>query len=412
MRILNSLSGKLEKFKPLHGKKVTIYICGITPYDTTHLGHAFTYISFDMLIRYLRFKGFKVIYTQNVTDINDRDKDILERAREQNIHWQKLADFWTKRFLEDMKSLNWTPPAHYLKASEQIPSMINLIKKLLDKDLAYQIQGSVYLNISKFPDYGKLSRLGKDEMLKVSKDFEEDLENPDKRSPLDITLWRSSTLNQPPHIPSFDSPFGPGRPGWHVECSAMSISTLGEQIDIHGGGIDLKFPHHEAEIAQSEGATGKIPFAKYWLHTGEVRNQGEKMSKSKRNLVMVSDLLKKYSPNAIRWLLLSHHWSNSWEYQEKDLIQAQKNVEVIETVILGIRQLAETPESKEDSGQIRITQDVNRMTEENDKFSQIMDQNLDTPKALDFLLKMAKQHTKGLENLYTSLGFSLKKSKL
>lgn len=391
MNIFNSLTRKLEEFKPLNKNKVTIYVCGITPYDTTHLGHAFTYIFFDVLIRYLKFKGFKVIYTQNVTDINDRDKDILERAKEQHISWQKLAEFWTKRFLEDMKSLNWTPPAYYLKASEQIPSMINLIKKLLDKDLAYQIQGSVYLDISKFPDYGKLSRLGKDEMLKVSKDFEEDLENPGKKNSLDITLWRSSTPNQPKHIPSFDSPFGPGRPGWHVECSAMSISTLGEQIDIHGGGIDLKFPHHEAEITQSEGATGKIPFAKYWLHTGEVRNQGEKMSKSKRNLVMVSDLLKKYSSNAIRWLLLSHHWSKSWEYEEKDLIQAQKNVDLIKNVILGIRRPPETPESNPTHTQ---------------QFTAILDQNLDTPKALEFFLKLSKQNSKELKDIYTSLGFN------
>lgn len=391
MQIFNSLTQKLEEFRPLTENKVTIYVCGITPYDTTHLGHAFTYIFFDVLIRYLKFKGFKVTYTQNVTDINDRDTDILQRAKEQNISWRKLADFWTKRFLKDMTTLNWVKPTHYLKASEQIGSIIQIIELLLRKDLAYQRSGSVYLDIAKFPDYGKLSRFSEKTKFEVSRDFEEDLECPEKRNPLDITLWRSSTPNQPKHIPSFSSPFGPGRPGWHIECSAMAISSLGEQIDIHGGGKDLIFPHHEAEIAQSEGATSKIPFARYFLHTGNISFKGEKMSKSKGNLVMVSDLIKKYSSNAVRWLLLSHHWQESWEYKEADLKKAQKNVEEIENVILG-RSEATTPES--DSG---IT----------DKFTQIIDQNLNSPKALNFLLQLAKKNSKGLKNLYLSLGFKL-----
>ncbi|MCR4305842.1 MAG: cysteine--tRNA ligase, partial [Candidatus Daviesbacteria bacterium] len=333
MQIYNSPGRKLEEFKPLKKGKVSIYVCGITPYDTTHLGHAFTYISFDALIRYLKFKGFEVSYTQNVTDINDRDHDILERAKEQKVYWEDLADFWTRKFIKDMDTLNWIHPNHYLKASRHIPHMIELIQKLLNKNLAYQVGGSVYLEIKKDADYGKLSKFSRSKMLKISKDFEEDLKNPDKKDPLDITLWRASSPNQPKHIPSFDSPFGKGRPGWHMECSAMSMEYLDEQIDIHGGGSDLIFPHHEAEIAQSEGATGKAPFVKYWLHTGQVSYRGEKMSKSKGNLVMVSDLLKKYSPNAIRWLLLSHHWSQPWEYKEEDLIQARKNVEVIEKAI-------------------------------------------------------------------------------
>ncbi|MBI2086162.1 cysteine--tRNA ligase [Candidatus Daviesbacteria bacterium] len=389
MKIYNSLSKNSEEFKPLKEKKVTIYVCGITPYDTTHLGHAFTYISFDTLIRYLKFKGFEIIYTQNVTDINDRDKDILQRAKEQNTSWSKLADFWTKKFLEDMKNLNWVFPTYYLKASEQIPSMIDLIQKLLDKKLAYLLNGSVYLDISKYPNYGKLSGFSRNKMLKVAKDFEEDLDNPDKIHPLDITLWRGTLASHigsgNVNIPSFPSPFGPGRPGWHIECSAMSTATLGLQIDIHGGGKDLKFPHHEAEIVQSEGATGKIPFAKYWLHAGTVFYQGEKMSKSKGNLVMVSDLIQKYSANAVRWLLLSHHWSKDWEYKEKDLIKAQKEVKIIEQAAALQGEALER----------------NTMSQ----FNKILDNNLDTPKALKLLLKLAKQNSKGLRTLYTSLGF-------
>jgi len=385
VKIFNSLSQKLEEFKPLKSKKVTIYVCGITPYDTTHLGHAFTYISFDTLIRYLKFKGFEVVYTQNVTDINDRDKDILQRAKEQNISWQKLSDFWTIKFLEDMKVLNWIFPAHFLKASEQISSMTRLIQKLLDKKLAYLLNGSVYLDISKCPDYGKLSGLNRSKMLKIAKDFEEDLDNSDKIHPLDITLWRGTLASHigsgNVNIPSFDSPYGKGRPGWHIECSAMSTATLGERIDIHGGGKDLKFPHHEAEIVQSEGATGKKPFAKYWLHTGTVFYQGEKMSKSKGNLVMVSDLTTKYSPNAVRWLILSHHWSKDWGYKQANLIKAQEEVEIIEKALSAYA----------DSS--------------NQQFYKIMDNNLDTPKALKLLLKLAKQKSKGLKTFYTSLGF-------
>lgn len=382
MKIFNSLSNQLEEFKPLHKDQITIYVCGITPYDTTHLGHAFTYVSFDALIRYLKFKGYKVSYTQNVTDINDRDKDILERARQQKVPWNKLADFWTQKFLLDMASLNWIFPNHYLKASKQIPQVIGMIKKLLKNSLAYQVNGSVYLDIAKDSDYGKLSKFSKIKMLKVAKDFEEDLNCSEKRNALDITLWRASTSDQPSHIPSFDSPFGKGRPGWHIECSAMSTSTLGDQIDIHGGGKDLKFPHHEAEIAQSEGATGKTPFAKYWLHTGVVYYQGQKMSKSKGNLVMVSELLKKYSANAVRWLLMSHQWNKDWEYQEKDLIKAQKEVDLLENSLGG-------------------------NSNPSPRWIKYMDNNLDTPKALNFILKLAKEKNPTIKTLYLLLGFRI-----
>lgn len=391
MKIFNSLTQKLEEFKPRHPNQVTIYVCGITPYDTTHLGHAFTYISFDVLIKFLKFKGYKVTYTQNVTDINDRDKDILQKAKEQNIPWQKLAQVWTKRFLNDMKVLNWTYPTFYLKASEQIPTMIKLIKKLLDNNLAYSVNGSVYLDISQDKDYGKLSKLTKQQMLKVSKDFEEDLENPDKRNQLDITLWRSSSPNQEPHIPSFNSPYGPGRPGWHIECSAMSMSTLGKQIDIHGGGKDLIFPHHEAEIAQSEGATNKS-FVNYWLHTGIVSYNGEKMSKSKGNLVMVSNLLKKYTPNAIRFLLLSNHWHKDWEYFEKDLKRAQKQVDLIENSCLHLR-----------GGNLKWQKEILA------QIQAVMDNNLDTPKALELIVKLAKDgQTEHAKLLYALLGFKIR----
>ena len=372
MKIYNTLTEKIDVLTSLRPKKVVIYVCGVTPYDTTHLGHAFTYISFDALIRYLKFKGYEVTYTQNATDINDRDGDILERARQQNISWSTLATFWTDKFLNDMKLLNWVQPTHYLKASENIDSMVSLIQKLLAKGIAYTSNHSVYLDVTKKNDYGKLSRLTKEQMLKWAKEFEEDVDNPDKRNPLDITLWKAIDANQPSHIPSFDSPFGKGRPGWHIECSAMSTLSLGEQIDIHGGGTDLIFPHHEAEIAQSEGSTGKIPFAKYWVHTGQVFYKGEKMSKSKGNLVMVSSLLEKYSTNAVRWLILSHHYRKRWEFDEEELARVQNKVEVL-------------------AGDLRDGSE--------EEFIQIMDNDLDTPKALELLLRSKNKR------IYDVLGF-------
>lgn len=373
MKIYNSLSKKLEEFKPLKKGHVSIYVCGITPYDTTHLGHANTYIFFDTLIRYLKFCGFKVTYTQNITDINDRDKDILERARQQNISWQNLSDYWTKKFLKDMVALNWIMPQNYLKASEQIPSMIKLIQALLKNGFAYEVSGSIYLNVNKSSDFGKLSGFGKNKMIKIAEGFEEDLDNPQKRYPLDFTLWKDKTANQPKHIPSFNSPWGQGRPGWHIECSAIATSTLGKQIDIHGGGKDLIFPHHEAEIVQSEKATKKTPFVKYWIHTGRVFYKREKMSKSKGNLIMVSKLLKKYSANAIRWLILSQHLRSDWEFEEKDLKKAQKEWESIKDKLVS----KTIPE----------------------EFTKLMDQNLNTPKVLKLLIKNPNR------KIYNVLGF-------
>ncbi|HUD45044.1 MAG TPA: cysteine--tRNA ligase [Patescibacteria group bacterium] len=374
MKIFNTLSKTEEEFISIKPKQISIYVCGITPYDTTHLGHAFTYINFDVLIRYLKSQGNEVNYTQNVTDINDRDNDILERAKQQNISWEELSKFWTDKFLQDMKSLNWIMPTNYLYASKNIPFMIKLIQKLIDNGFAYAVNGSVYLDVIKKKDYGKLSGLDQQQMLKIARDFEEDVDNPDKKNKLDITLWRAAQPDQPTHIPFFNSPFSKGRPGWHLECSAMSISSLGEQIDIHGGGTDLIYPHHEAEIAQSEGATGKIPFAKFWIHTAQVAYQGEKMSKSKGNLVMVSDLLKKYSANAIRWLLLSHHYREPWEFKEEDLENAQKNVDSLKD---------------------------NLQDGDTKKFSQIMDDDLNTPKVLELLLQ-AKNKT-----IFEILGFKI-----
>ncbi len=393
MKLYNTLSRNVEEFVPLKPGTVGMYVCGITPYDTTHLGHAFTYLSFDVLVRFLESKGYKVTYSQNVTDINDRDNDILQRAKEQGVSWQKVADYWTKRFLQDMKALNWRMPDNYLKASEHMPTMIKLVSALLTKEYAYQAEGSVYLDVTKVKDFGKLSRHSKEKMITVAKDFEEDLNNPRKKHPLDITLWKAKEPNQPAHIPSFGSPFGKGRPGWHIECSSMAICSLSEQIDIHGGGIDLIFPHHESEIAQSESATGKIPFAKFWIHTHPVHYKGEKMSKSKGNLVLVSDLLEKYSPNAIRFLLLSHHYRKGFEYTKNELKKAEETVNVVRRAV--------------SSGSNIKTNEPAFLTQ----FQHLLENDLNTPDALTFIANNLQKIDKpSLKKMLEILGFDFKKN--
>lgn len=395
MKLFNSLTQKKELFTPIKKNNATLYVCGITPYDTTHLGHAFSYIFFDTLLRYLHFQDITTVYSQNVTDINDRDNDILKRSQEQQISWKKLARYWTTHFLNDMQKLNWTMPDNYLFASKHIPQMVTLIEELLLNGLAYQKAGGVYLDIKKDKDFGKLSRLTKKEMLKIAKEFEEDTENKDKKNPLDLTLWRSTQKDQPSHIPSFTSPFGNGRPGWHIECSAMAISSLGEQIDIHGGGIDLLYPHHESEIAQSEGATKKKPFAKYWMHTALVHYQGKKMSKSLGNLLMVSDLLKNYSPNALRFLLLSHHYRETWEFHEEKLALAQKNIDFIEQKLNQKNGEKEKEKGKEEGYR--------------KQFFSCMDDDMRTPDALSLLTTLAEDttdNTKTLTQLFNLLGFT------
>jgi len=318
MKLYNSVTEKKEDFAPLNKKRVLIYVCGITPYNTTHLGHAFTYISFDVLIRYLRYLGYEVSYTQNVTDIDD---DILKKAAEQNTSWKELGSFWTKKFQEDMKLLNILTPTNFVKATNSIEKIIKMVNTLLKKGFAYQRDGNVYFETRKFKDYGELSHLNSYLMLRFLKERGGDPFDPLKKNPLDFLLWQQSKQGEP----LWHSPWGGGRPGWHIECSAMINEYLGDKIDIHGGGIDIKYPHHESEIAQSESYTGKKPFVSYWVHTGTVLYQGEKMAKSLGNLIMLSDLFKKYSLNAIRFALLSHHYRSPWEYKESEFVRAEES---------------------------------------------------------------------------------------
>lgn len=383
MKIFNSASKRLEEFKTNVPSKVSMYVCGITPYDTTHLGHAFTYVFFDVLQRYLKFKGYEVSYIQNVTDIDD---DILKRAKKVKKNWQELGKYWTDRFLEDMKSLNVQPPNHFVKATQSIPTMIKIITFLLKKKIAYNSEGNIYFDIKKFPQYGKLSGCTQRQMKILLKERGGNPDDNLKKNPLDFLLWQKSHKGEP----AWKSPWSAGRPGWHIECSAMIYDFLGEQIDIHGGGRDLIYPHHESEIAQSESFTGK-KFVNFWIHNCMVLYQGEKMAKSLGNLVMVKDLLKNHTPNTIRYLLLSHHYRAPWEFSLDNLKKISSEVNIIENAVK------------------RKGKNIHSHSKPLlKKLGKIMDQDLNTPEALKYLLTLAK-HGDFIEvkTIYQLLGFNI-----
>lgn len=309
MQLYNPLTKALEPFRPdAHpGDTLTVYVCGITPYDTTHLGHAFTYTNADVLIRYLEYLGFNVRYVQNVTDIDD---DILRRAKKEGGDWLEVGNRWTRHFIEDMIRLNVRPPDHYPRATEVIPEIIQTVQALIDKGLGYAGDGNVYYHVDNYPTFGELACMDKSTMLKTANERGNNPDDPNKRDPLDFVLWQA----QVPGEPAWDSPWGPGRPGWHIECSCMSRKFLGvDTIDVHSGGGDLLFPHHTCEIAQIEPLTGK-PFVRFWMHAAMVRHEGEKMSKSLGNLVWARELLKTHSADALRLYLATHHYQVEWSY--------------------------------------------------------------------------------------------------
>ncbi len=312
MKIYNTLSGRKDEFTP-RGDEVTMYVCGVTPYSDAHLGHAMSYIIFDVIRRYLRFRGYKLKFVQNITDIDDK---IIDRANKLGIATDELARQFTDSYFADMAALNVTPADETPRATSEIPKMLEVIQGLIDKGYAYPAQGSVYFRVRNVPDYGKLSHRSLDSMMTGIR-FETGGE---KEHPVDFVLWKASK----PGEPTWDSPWGPGRPGWHIECSAMSLRYLGETIDIHGGGQDLVFPHHENEIAQSESFTGLKPFVRYWLHNGMVQLGGEKMSKSLGNLITIKEALEKYSADTIRIFALGSHYRSPLTYSEEIIEAAHK----------------------------------------------------------------------------------------
>jgi L-cysteine:1D-myo-inositol 2-amino-2-deoxy-alpha-D-glucopyranoside ligase len=311
MHLYNTLTRTLEPFAPA-SRDVTLYVCGITPYDTTHLGHAFTYTVADVLVRYLESRGHTVRYAQNVTDIDD---DILRKAAEAGEDWRALGNRWTAHFIRDMQALNVRPPDYYPRATDVIPEIIASVAALIDRGFGYVSGGSVYYSVANWPAFGQLSRLGPEEQLPIANERGNRPDDPNKRHPLDFVLWQA----QVPGEPAWDSPWGPGRPGWHIECTTLSTRFLGATLDLHSGGGDLVFPHHECEIAQAEPLTGQRPFVRTWLHTAMVEHAGAKMSKSLGNLVMVRDLLQYWSADALRLYLARHHYRLVWAHNDNEL---------------------------------------------------------------------------------------------
>jgi L-cysteine:1D-myo-inositol 2-amino-2-deoxy-alpha-D-glucopyranoside ligase len=342
---------------------IKLYVCGVTPYDTTHLGHAFTFVFFDTLVRALRWldPDREVDYVQNVTDIDD---SILARARRLGVDWRVLGDEQTEQYRADMRALNVAKPTHLVRATSAMPTILQIIGTLIESQAAYQVEGgSVFFRVSATPTYGELSKLSRTRMLEIaSQQDDADVDDPRKEDPLDFALWKgwSGQADEP----CWDSPWGRGRPGWHVECSAMCYQYLGAQITIHGGGADLVFPHHESEIAQSEKATGKRPFAQVWSHVAMVRMDGEKMSKSLGNMVFLRDLLKAYSADAIRLYLLAHHYTRVWEWSPAEL-------EVAAGIARRLSVAAREPD---------MTSGMERET-----FAAALQDDLDTPRAIEIL---------------------------
>jgi L-cysteine:1D-myo-inositol 2-amino-2-deoxy-alpha-D-glucopyranoside ligase len=317
MRLYDTARRDIVEFTP--GEVVTMYSCGITPYDSAHLGHAAVYLTFDLLQRRLRDLGHETRCVRNVTDVDD---DILRKARELGVYYLDLAAEEMARFDSDMSALGLLPVYAEPRATSAIPEILSLIGAALESSHAYESGGSVYFDVSSFPRFGRLSGYDRPKMLALAAEHGGNPDDPNKRDPLDFVLWQPSL----PDEPSWESRWGPGRPGWHIECSALAWRELGETIDVHGGGRDLVFPHHECEIAQCEAVTNR-PFVRHWLHVGLVGLDGTKMSKSLGNLVFVADLLKDFEPMAVRLALLGHHYRHDWEWGREDAEEGTSRLE-------------------------------------------------------------------------------------
>lgn len=309
MQLFDTAQKKIVPFKP--DKIVSIYTCGITPYDATHVGHAATYLTYDVLQRRLRSLGHETRCVRNVTDVDD---DILKKAREMGVHYLDLAASTMVQFSSDMESLNLLPCWSEPRATSAISDIRGFIGIVMENGNAYEVEGAVYFDVSSFKGFGELSGFDESKMIKLAGEHGGNPDDPNKRHPLDFVLWQPSA----PDEPKWGSLWGEGRPGWHIECSTLAMRELGSTIDLHGGGVDLTFPHHECERAQSEAATGET-FSKHWLHQELVEMDGTKMSKSLGNMVFVSDLLKDYDPRVIRLMIISHHYREKWSYDSQEL---------------------------------------------------------------------------------------------
>ena len=389
MKLFNTYTNTIEDFKPVDGNKVKMYVCGPTVYDYAHLGHARCYITWDILYRYLKFKGYDVTYCRNVTDVDDK---ILKKAERENKTPEEVSQYWYRNFDNSMKALNNLKPDLEPFATKTLGEMISIVKDLINKGYAYEVGGDVYFRVKKFNNYGMLSKQPIDKLESGARIQVGEM----KEDPLDFALWKKDEKF------GYNSPWGVGRPGWHIECSAMSRKYLGKTIDIHAGGADLIFPHHENEIAQSECANG-CKFVNYWLHNGFVTINQEKMSKSLGNFLTIDEILKKYDANTLRLFILTNHYRMPVEFSDEALTSAQN----------GAKRLTNAKQTK-------INEDLDiTTTPEYKAFVEAMDEDLNTSKALAVLFDLTTRANKEEKDAYTILyklasvlGFTFEKANL
>ncbi|MFL2764251.1 MAG: cysteine--tRNA ligase [Dehalococcoidia bacterium] len=365
MKLYNTLTRK-QDILSINNNIINMYICGVTPYASSHIGHAMSSVVFDVLRRYLEFKGFNVNHIQNFTDVDDK---MIQVASELGISTVELADNNIKSFLNEMDLLNNLRAKFYPRATEEIDKIIEIISNLISKDLAYHNKDGVYFRVDKIENYGKLSRRTLKDMISGSRvEVDENKENS-----MDFALWKSKKSGEP----FWNSPWGDGRPGWHIECSAMSIKYLGNTIDIHGGGQDLIFPHHENEIVQSEAFTQEIPFSKFWLHNGLLRMGSDKMSKSVGNIVLIKDVLNKFSSNAVRMFILSSHYRSPLDYSEDNIMAKENSIKKLYKVL-------------EHTGGVHSNEVNDLLESRKEQFINAMDDDLNTPRAIATIFDLSK----------------------
>ena len=379
LSIYNSLTRKKEVFTPLHKGSVGMYVCGPTVYSDSHVGHAKSYVSFDIIVRYLRHLGYKVLYVQNITDVGhllDSGEDrMLKQSKIEHLHPMQIAETITRSYFEDMDALSVVRPDISPRATGHIVEQIELVRQLLEKGFAYEVNGSVYFDVRKFKEYGKLSGRTVEEAVEGTRVGIRD----EKRNPEDFALWKKA---EPEHIMRWPSPWSEGFPGWHVECSAMSMKYLGETFDIHGGGLDNQFPHHEAEVAQSESATGK-PFVKYWIHNNLVTVNGKKMSKSLGNFVTLKDLFKKFDPMAVRFFILQSHYRSTLDFSDEAMQGAEAG---LEKLLNFVREVRERVDKGQSEGAGNVKADFSPYEKE---MQEAMDDDFNTPKVIAALFRLA-----------------------
>ncbi len=405
-KLYNTLSRKIENFEPVEKDRVGVYVCGPTVYGHAHLGHAKSYVSFDILVRYLRYLGYKVKYVQNITDVGhltddaDEGEDKLaKQAQKEHKHPMEIAEYYTASYFEDMDKLQCLRPDVSPRASGHIPEQIEFVQKLIEKGFAYEVNGSVYFSVEKFKDYGKLSGRNVEDMLAGAR-IEVSAE---KKNPADFAVWKKA---EPNHIMQWDSPWGRGYPGWHLECSVMSMKYIGETLDIHAGGMENQFPHHECEIAQAQAVTGK-PFCKYWLHNNMVTVNGQKMGKSLNNFINLKQiftgkhelLTRPYDPLAVRQLILQSHYRSPIDFSDAALTAAQSGFDKISNAVIALRKAIENAPEGPVSDVLAA-----QLGEAKSRFEDAMNDDLNTSIALSVMFDLVRMATPLLDDASASRG--------